>query len=479
MTRQNYKRKRRSDTTSQVKSFSVVKLNGNLNVNCLFRDNKLVLVGENGYGKTTILVMLYYTMTRQWVKLRKYDFESIELVFGNKNLKFSKSELEVNLVDMPYKNEIAKYIEENALEDIIEESPISFIRDASQIMGIPSIYFRRYVDMISNIELSDNVGEIDKYIMENMNFQVLYLPTYRRIEQDIRKIFPDVARRFNESLDKRSDNSKNYIEFVEFGMNDVDKLLSEELNRLREVFRGSLVGLTNRFLAGILSRNYATNSDIEVNPELYDMLKSRYSKELEITLGVPGFEKTIEDISKKRSKTDHDKIVQYFWQQLLNVYFEQYIASSSMLNFTNIVDGYLVNKDAIFNSQDYSFSIVRNAKKDKSKKENKNNPYLLFPDDINQDNKLKIKLKSLSSGEKQIISLFAHLHFGKFEKAFVIIDEPELSLSIDWQRSFLSDIVSIPNVIGLFSVTHSPFIFDNELEKYTHDLSEFSVMSNE
>src|SRR5690606_35357785 len=84
-----------------------------------------------------------------------------------------------------------------------------------------------------------------------------------------------------------------------------------------------------------------------------------------------------------------------------------------------------------------------------------------------------IEFSDLSSGEKQIVSLFSHIYLSDLEKYIVIIDEPELSLSVSWQKRFLADIARIDKCKGLISVTHSPFIFENELEKYAHGLNEF------
>jgi predicted ATPase len=59
---------------------------------------------------------------------------------------------------------------------------------------------------------------------------------------------------------------------------------------------------------------------------------------------------------------------------------------------------------------------------------------------------------------------------------FVIIDEPELSLSVPWQRRFLPDILATGQCKGLIAVTHSPFIFDNELETYVKSIMEFTTI---
>lgn len=87
--------------------------------------------------------------------------------------------------------------------------------------------------------------------------------------------------------------------------------------------------------------------------------------------------------------------------------------------------------------------------------------------------KPQIEFKYLSSGEKQIVSLFSHVYLSSEKKFFVLIDEPELSLSVPWQRRFLVDIQNGAYCSGLFAVTHSPFIYENELIKYTHGLGEF------
>lgn len=86
-----------------------------------------------------------------------------------------------------------------------------------------------------------------------------------------------------------------------------------------------------------------------------------------------------------------------------------------------------------------------------------------------------IQLGSLSSGEKQVVAIFAHIMFyRRRENLFVIVDEPELSISVEWQEKILVDILKCRPCTGLFAVTHSPFIFDNELRSDAHSIAEFS-----
>ena len=85
-----------------------------------------------------------------------------------------------------------------------------------------------------------------------------------------------------------------------------------------------------------------------------------------------------------------------------------------------------------------------------------------------------LEFRALSSGEKQIVSLFVHMYFSGKKEFFVIIDEPDLSLSVPWQRRLLPDILRTNLCTGLIAATHSPFIWENEFEKYTHSLAEFA-----
>lgn len=86
-------------------------------------------------------------------------------------------------------------------------------------------------------------------------------------------------------------------------------------------------------------------------------------------------------------------------------------------------------------------------------------------------------MEELSSGEKQIVSLFSHLLLDQDVLNYIVIDEPELSLSVDWQQRFLEDISEVPTCAFIGAVTHSPFIFENSLDRHTLDLLEHTKPS--
>ena len=71
-----------------------------------------------------------------------------------------------------------------------------------------------------------------------------------------------------------------------------------------------------------------------------------------------------------------------------------------------------------------------------------------------------LPLESLSSGEQHELVLHYDLLFRVPSNTIVLIDEPELSLHIAWQKRFLSDLLKIIGVANFDAVvaTHSPYV---------------------
>ena len=72
----------------------------------------------------------------------------------------------------------------------------------------------------------------------------------------------------------------------------------------------------------------------------------------------------------------------------------------------------------------------------------------------------KLNLEMLSSGEQHELVLLYDLLFDTAENSFVMIDEPELSLHVAWQREVVSDLREMANLsdFHVLLATHSPQI---------------------
>lgn len=77
-----------------------------------------------------------------------------------------------------------------------------------------------------------------------------------------------------------------------------------------------------------------------------------------------------------------------------------------------------------------------------------------------------LELDALSSGEQHEIVLMYELLFKTPPNSLVMIDEPELSLHVAWQRLFLPELLSVSKTVGfdVILATHSPFIVGGRLD---------------
>ena len=69
----------------------------------------------------------------------------------------------------------------------------------------------------------------------------------------------------------------------------------------------------------------------------------------------------------------------------------------------------------------------------------------------------------LSAGEKQMLSFWCYNVFS--ENSAIFIDEPELSLHVDWQRLLLPSLLEQETGNQFFVATHSPFIYTKYPER--------------
>jgi AAA15 family ATPase/GTPase len=77
----------------------------------------------------------------------------------------------------------------------------------------------------------------------------------------------------------------------------------------------------------------------------------------------------------------------------------------------------------------------------------------------------RIELEQLSSGEKNDFIMFYRLIF-ECENNTVLIDEPEISLHIEWQENYLNMLNKICKINNLQAIvaTHSPYIIGEHLD---------------
>ena len=76
-----------------------------------------------------------------------------------------------------------------------------------------------------------------------------------------------------------------------------------------------------------------------------------------------------------------------------------------------------------------------------------------------RENGEKLLLEDLSAGEKQLLIILTHALIQDREPFILLMDEPEISLDIDWQYKLIHTIRKFNPRCQLFIATHSPGIF--------------------
>lgn len=458
-----------------LKSFQINGLFGHYVVDMHFGKSFNIYIGENGLGKTTILRCFYYVLTKNYTALSEMPFAS--LVFSFKNgttIKLDKKTL-VRYIDKSGKdnarNDTVHPLVKSAvmnwmrIRDIDSVEPIingsmvfqDVVDEISFHFNVPPMAVREYIIQLYNnrnknirknngieynqiIEFSEN---IDKYIKDT----VCYLPTYRRIESAALTLpFVNVE---NEG------NSMNAL--MHFGMNDIKDIIDRILNIIR--FR-SMDGYNH--MTGILLSEYSRYGAAEkmskrkfIDPSIASIVLDRLRDEIDLECK----EEIIKLLWNKEIDNNKYLYLNNLLQKLIDSYqsLEQY--DKRLFGFVNTCNHYFNDKELQYDPSKLKVSLYLKT----------------------GDNK-EIELSQLSSGEKQIVSLFSMLYLSnlaiprfKNKKIILLIDEPELSLSMRWQRKLLPDIMNSGNCSMLVAVTHSPFIFDNEFDMYTRELRRYPM----
>lgn len=442
------------DEEALIKQFFIKGLFGERDVEINFSSNLKILIAENGYGKTSILKAFYALLSGDLFKLRKIKFDEIGVVTKkNEKISFEKTALHFKFSKMDHSlayERLETEFSEDEIYTLLDDfsSPKWSLKNSTLFKRVrkrsrlsPSMLHHSLQMLSEESEHSKPFREVRKdlnRIRKLFNYDLLYLPTYRRVEEDLRDLniynfVPDEVPTANSEIN--------------FGMNDValsiDKITNEIKDSTSEGYQKTNGKMLSQ-LANDKKANRSMHASIMNNKNI-DVVLARVGEK---NLSVHDRDKIKNLIKSGEIKNNHESLV-YFLSELIEIYESQAENDKAIHEFVKICNNYLTDKKFYYDESSISLDILR------------------------EKNQNIVDLEQLSSGEKQIISLFALLYLGKKENIAIFFDEPELSLSLEWQKTILVDIVNSQKCKFLFATTHSPFIFENELIKHTVSLSEY------
>ena len=399
---------------SHISSITVKDLFGFLTYDIVLKKQQDIIIfyGENGSGKTTILNLLFHMLSPEDNRGHKTYVASVPF-----------REFTVSFFDG------YQVTAHRRKKEIIGHYTLS-IKNKNCILA--SHLFRLNPERV--------VGEQDDrtYIpllqeLENLQLGLFLLPDDRKVQSNLgdedEMTRPRLLREIRSVSDYR-------INLEEEEKENTDKLVEQALNRSMHWIRSQAYSAsrqgeddTSNIYTEIVKRIATVRKQSrEKNKMTFKQLicKAIELQERSLHFNRLGLSSPFEEI------TDLIPLIQNVpsqkkgtINQVLSPYLRSYEARLNALDvlreiletFSNIFNQFYNYKTLQFNLRD-GISIVINY------------------------NKNSLDPKGLSSGEKQLLLLFCNVLLARDRPSIFIIDEPELSLNIKWQRELISSLIS-------------------------------------
>lgn len=463
-----------------IKNFQIIKLFGHKDICISFKNPTQIYIGENGMGKTTLLNSLYYLLSLKWEELTKIPFETVSIELNKKKYDFHHIDIEAYIKhsDTSRHSGFSQYLSDSLKETDIDniKGILKGTKTIEKMHAVRNYLISKgFVISASTRFIYDSVVEM---LSNRQNFQLfedytskikeecpdlLFFPTYRRIERNISSILSNLINSYNnerpisrllrEEIDELSQSSDK----IHYGMQDIDKKINEICEKIRTISREKLDALSIDILKTEIRGEYLMERR-EFSNEDINKLKLILNRQ-HIGLEDEERERIWTLLDERKIYDGNHKELLYLLGKLLVIYDSYEEFDKAIKEFSKTCNNYLFEKKFVFDESSLRLKLFRDL------------------ENI-EENDEEIALDKLSSGEKQIISLFAEVYLNHLDKKFIfLIDEPEISLSIHWQRTLLPDIMKSGKCELMLAVTHSPFIFDNNFEQYTMGMQDFMNLS--
>lgn len=385
-----------------------------------------IITGPNGFGKSTILKVIDALSSMNFYYFYQIDFNEIIIEFDNGEF-----------FNVLKKNNSISYdgIILNYDELINDESILDDYGRFTRLISKQSKEFyidRRNGNKIPNEELLD-------YIISNDNNSFKYLmmrkmDIYEQLIDSLKKVkaWCGEVRFISEQRLIKRENIRRDEEKVIDVISELPNQLKEEINLVYSEYSKVANSLDGSYPKRLFAAKEGISNETDFKKKLEET-NVKFNNLIKYGLV---------DMKIIEQTSYNDK-----FSEALKIYFddfsEKYAVFEGLIKkldiFTQIINQRLTFKEIQISRQN-GFEVV----------------------DVD-NRKRKLKLSQLSSGEKQEIVLFYDLIFNTKSELLLLIDEPEISLHISWQKKFMDDLLKVAedNNIQIIVATHSPQIINN------------------
>jgi len=411
-----------------------------------FSENNIsVIFGDNGSGKTSFLKIIYAVLSQKESILKQEKVKTIEI-------EFTCMEDTTNSIENERKKILITTIQKqgdldessNSYYDWSEFERSGLLDSRSISLGVQrgTTVQASYVDpdyiyvfLKNHLRyrlLSDkiSVGLFSKELADFLNGESNFLKT-------------GSTRRLSKSKSYSTNFTDSHIFLQNISIENIGELLLNRYKLARKITTSKIQNALFNTLAVAIQPDASNNDEITINNNFREILLSKKERIIEAleSLEVNNFKEEIirylKEVNHDILNTDISKrklLIKLLFKMIEELEVEQEILSSINL----LVDTF--NKFLIEGKQ-----------------------LILEPDKIYvKAGKSSHSVNELSSGERHILTFFTLVLIEGENRDFLIIDEPEISLNIDWQNELLPLFNRLIPKTQIIVASHSPSIIAGE-----------------
>ncbi|MBW8356727.1 MAG: AAA family ATPase [Pseudomonas sp.] len=427
-----------------IKSLSIRMLHNYLDIDLSFNEGLNVIYGKNGKGKTTVLHIIANILELDFTRFAHIKFESISATSSTGDTLFI-AQSNTNSIHVLFNNTLmGTSIDSHypALSPTEEET----IRTA---FGGRPVYLPAYRAILEKVKSTSQ-------------YDTTRTPDYDNIRKNE---LSEIAKESHSYIRSRDEQRANMVAFKTLqcrdwfgpfvpvirypGLAEVGDSITEEYNEAQMSSSRAQSQMLNSIFIGVfnsITSKDETPSDGEVEPLLERVKTALDDSQTDASLySATAAQQLANAVRQAKFAGDQDnnatkRVLKLYADMLERLKHENQIAFKKLRNFENAVNKFLDGKKLEI-SPDYA----RNHKRWRD--------YAFIR--TSKDNTYPLTI--LSSGERQILTmLFSASRMSTASTGIFLIDEPELSLHIDWQRIILANLEQQAASRQIIACTHSP-----------------------
>lgn len=439
-----------------IKKFVARKVHKNLNFEITFNSGINFIIGTNGTGKTTVLKLMESMLLPSINNLLEVEFEKIIiecLLPANLTITATKEKSNLILSVSQIKSKLKIPLQQYAyLED-----PIRFSRKyiehpvIKKISSLPSPLFLGVDRRIRYEALAEEENQHRRMHLESSRVHMSSARIRRMQHRDVRSIGV-----LHHSLSEISRMVIDYTRGLKVKQEEFSKEFKSNVMKASFHYIKGETMFFNKKITDISSISYKELEGIKK-----EFIQSASTMEPEVSelliMAINNFFNKMKNLLKKWVSIRKQMTGKPLTKEDVKIFKQASINLPQLSRIGLILEemqSYQKNIKKLYKSLDAFKDAVNLFFKDSHKS------LEITPDGELRvfQNKKALRLQALSSGEKQILIMLAHLMFNKQQKGIFLIDEPELSLHLSWQEIFVEALLKVDKNVQFILATHTPTI---------------------